>query len=346
MTDTYTPIDRLTLQSVGSNPNTWGLIVNSVWALVEQNTDGYQTVDYGTAVAGSTITASVNNGATDQARTQITQFTGTPSSACTYVLPSTSWHRSFKNTTGQNVIITGASSTQTVIMPTGTSRTCFCDGTDVFVSDSAPITGFTSVIQQFFVSSGTYTPTAGMKYCVVQLVGGGAGGGNFPSVYAGGGGGAGQYAEATWTAGTIGASQSVTIGAGGAENTNGGNTSFGTLMTSNGGIAPTSGGLTGGGGAGGSGGFSSGGYHANGGDGFPAATEFINFSATTYTFWGGSGGSSYWGGGGRGGQGNLDPGHPGLAYGSGGGGIGYFNNSFSTNAGIGAAGFVLVTEFI
>src|ERR1044071_8503502 len=80
---------------------------------------------------------------------------------------------------------------------------------------------FTSIARQVFSTSGTYTPTAGMLYADVEVVGGGAGGGacdnsiaNFPN--AGGGGGAGGYARELFSAAAIGASQVITIGAGGA----------------------------------------------------------------------------------------------------------------------------------
>jgi hypothetical protein len=88
---------------------------------------------------------------------------------------------------------------------------------------------------QTFTASGTYTPTQGMKSAIVELVGGGAGG--RPSIAAlalevsvGGGGGNGGYIKALVTAAQIGASQVVTIGAGGAAATNGGNTTFGALL--------------------------------------------------------------------------------------------------------------------
>lgn len=132
MVDTYTPLDRYNIQAAGSNPNTWGLEINQVLALVEQNTDGLQTIDFGTAVPGSTITATVNNGLTDQARTQISIFTGTPTSICTFTLPALSWRRTFMNLTGQSVIITTSISTATVTLVDGTAASLFCDGTNVY----------------------------------------------------------------------------------------------------------------------------------------------------------------------------------------------------------------------
>lgn len=72
---------------------------------------------------------------------------------------------------------------------------------------------------QSFTSSGTYTPTSGMTKALVFCTGGGGGGGGADSTgtssSGGGGGGSGGTAIELLTAATIGASQSVTIGAGG-----------------------------------------------------------------------------------------------------------------------------------
>lgn len=94
---------------------------------------------------------------------------------------------------------------------------------------------------QTFTSSGTYTPSTGMLYCEVEMAGGGgggAGGGNNE----GGGGSAAAYCKALLTATTVGASQTVTIGAAGAGGISGSNngtagtaTSFGAILTANGG---------------------------------------------------------------------------------------------------------------
>lgn len=65
----------------------------------------------------------------------------------------------------------------------------------------------------------TYTPTPGMKICRIKLQAPGGGGGSpqtSTNAQAGGGGGAGAYAEALFTAATIGASQTITVGEGGA----------------------------------------------------------------------------------------------------------------------------------
>lgn len=94
-------------------------------------------------------------------------------------------------------------------------------------------------------ASATYTPTAGMVTCVVEVQGGGgAGGGSVVTAAAqysrGGGGGSGAYACGRFTSAQVGASLAVTIGAGGVAASGvaggaGGTTSFGALMSAPGG---------------------------------------------------------------------------------------------------------------
>lgn len=89
--------------------------------------------------------------------------------------------------------------------------------------------GISTVTGQLFTSSGafTYTPTSGMKYVIVELVGGGGGsGGNAGAVSAAGGsggGGAGGYARFILTAAQVGASLSGSVGAAGSAGTAGAN---------------------------------------------------------------------------------------------------------------------------
>jgi hypothetical protein len=97
-----------------------------------------------------------------------------------------------------------------------------------------------------FTASGTYTPTPGTQTARVRAIGGGGGGagGTLPSVgnvSLGSPGGSASYGEALFTAAQIGASQVVTIGAGGtaaagAAGGNGGTTSLGGLLSAPGGV--------------------------------------------------------------------------------------------------------------
>jgi len=100
---------------------------------------------------------------------------------------------------------------------------------------------------QIFTASGTFTPTAGAKIFIVEVQGGGGGGAGCPAtaaaqVSAGGGGASGSYGKGRFTIADIGASKAVTIGAGGAggvggaDGSPGGATSFGALMSADGGL--------------------------------------------------------------------------------------------------------------
>lgn len=211
---------------------------------------------------------------------------------------------------------------------------------------------FDKVNVQKFATSGTYTPSTGMVYCIIEAVGGGGGGagavGNAGSGGGAGGGGAGAYSKKTVSASSIGSSQTVTIGAAGsgaaAGNNNGGNggaTSLGSICIANGGTGGS--GTIGGQEPGGQGGVSGTGDIA--GTGSPGTWPSVFSSATAV---GGYGGNSVWGGGGMGGPSNnsVAAGSAGTGYGAGGGGAGFGSSSSSAGGGAGTAGYLIVTEFI
>lgn len=213
---------------------------------------------------------------------------------------------------------------------------------------------------QIFTASGTYTPTAGLVYCIVEIVGGGGGGGGLPSVAtysnAGGGGGAGAYVRAVFSAADIGVSQSVTIGAGGAggvstTGSDGGSSTFGALLTAGGGFGgPTTGSAATVGGAGGTGSATATNYIVFDGGYGGTGTAIYTTSGTT-VIWaaGGQGGISYFGGASKGAVaynvGSINGGAA-LSYGCGGGGGGVCNTVASSTGGDGADGICIVTEFI
>ena len=179
--------------------------------------------------------------------------------------------------------------------------------------DPSFLPGAPNVIVQTFTSTDTYTPSANMTNCTVEMVaagGAGFGGGG------GGGGGAGGYSRKTFTSSAIGASQAVTLGASGSAST------FGALLTCNSGTIGTAG-------IGGAGGTASGGdLNITGGDGDPYTTSK-----------GGTGGASYFGGGGGGAF--TSNGNNGNAYGSGGGG-----GSLGFVGGTGAPAYCIITEYV
>ncbi len=215
-----------------------------------------------------------------------------------------------------------------------------------------------SVVSQVFTASGTYTPTSGMLYCIIEVIGaGGAGGGSATgSMAVAGGGGGGGYARGLFTSVTIGASQVITIGAGGAPGAagannggNGGATSVGALISATGGLGGLGNTSTGAGSVsiqrGGEGGVGTGGDFQT--TGTPGGTA-IGQNSTGFVGLTGTGGSSFFGGGARArltGS-SAAAGLPGTSYGGGGSGGGTSNGSGDVAGGAGFAGIVIVTEYI
>lgn len=218
--------------------------------------------------------------------------------------------------------------------------------------------GVLTVKRQVITSTGTYTPSAGMIFADVEVVGGGGGGGGVPvsaggTNSAGGAGGAGGYTRGLLTAATIGASQAVTItagGGGGAAGANpgatGGVVTFGAILTTNGGaggaagaaaaaLSATIGGL---GGASGSGGNLN--LAGNPGNSSWASSGTISV--------GGNGGNSFYGQGGRGnvpGAGSALAGNAAIGFGAGGSGGLSVGVASTAAGGNGGNGVVVVTEY-
>lgn len=224
-------------------------------------------------------------------------------------------------------------------------------GTQLNLLNALTVVPINKVVTQVFAASGTYTPTTGMVYCTIEVVGGAGGGGGTVNSAAGsnicvGGGGSGGYSRKTSTAAAIGASQTVTIGAGGtagantgAAGGNGGDTSLGAICIGKGGT----------GGVGSTGGFAGGaGGIAGTGDFVPVGNSGgsgVNALAASATASGGFGAPSFFGGG-VASRNTTGAGANGANYGAGGAG------AFSTNAGgaaaggIGAAGVIIITEYV
>lgn len=214
---------------------------------------------------------------------------------------------------------------------------------------------------KIFTTSGTYTPTSGTKYQIVEAVGGGAGGGGCSTATsttfaASAGGGAGSYAKAKLTisapvsitigsAGNGGAGSSTTTGAsvGGA----GGTTSVGTLLVcpgGNSGLASV-------------GTFPSGSFcqssqsrssNSTGGNIFECPGEagengmVLNYARS------GKGGSSPLGSGGAAvstAASNAVAGNAASGYGSGGSGAVTGNSGVGQSGGNGTAGIVIIWEY-
>lgn len=211
-----------------------------------------------------------------------------------------------------------------------------------------------SIVNQVFTSSGTYTPTSGMIFCQIQIIGGGGAGGGAATTGAGQisegtGGGAGEYASGIFSATTIGASQTVTIGAAGSPSAglvggNGGTTSVGTLITAVGGsggpviAAATSGNLNGGGG----------GTGGTGGDyRFPGQIGGQSIFSNALFNLCGYGGNSNFGSGGGSSTGTTGNGVAGTGFGTGGGGAANLpSQAVTRSGGSGTKGVVIITEYV
>lgn len=142
--------------------------------------------------------------------------------------------------------------TRTTVLSSSNSGSAvnFSSGTkDVFLTLAA---GRTQINVQQFTASGTWTKPAGFSPSSrVLMQAWGGGGGGFKGTNFGSGGGGGGYHERWLTLSAMGATETITIGAGGTGGTSataGGNTTVGSLLTAYGGAAGTAGQGGGGGG--------------------------------------------------------------------------------------------------
>ena len=243
-------------------------------------------------------------------------------------------------------LVDGAS---TIALAAGESCVLMCTGSAWRAIGRATSNGeFRSV--QKFTGSGTWTKPSGLKRVKVTVVGGGGGGANDPGSAnkwnAGGGGGG---ASVKWIeAGSLGSTESVTVGGGGAGGTGssyaagaaGGSSAFGAHCSATGGAGGTACAATpvarpaGGAGSGGD-------LNISGQAG--GSRYSVSDSTTTYLYAAGDGGASHLGTGGTGPY-NVGHGAAGTGYG-GGGAAGISNTTADYNGGNGAAGIVIVEEF-
>lgn len=246
------------------------------------------------------------------------------------------------NVTGTAANITGIAAVANG--GTGTATPSIVAGSNITLSGTFPNQTINAILQgvngafrsmQVFTASGTYTKPTGLVRIKVTVIGGGGGGGHNGA----GGGGGGAAIKVIETA-SIGTTETVTIGVGGASGNlttttggTGGTSSIGTLCSATGG---TGGGYL---------------YNTNGGTGGIGIGGSLNIggsggSARAYTTnVGGIGGSSFMGGGGlvpRGGDGQN--GGAGRSFGGGGSG-GAPNDDPAGNPGNGGVGFAGVIFF-
>jgi hypothetical protein len=219
------------------------------------------------------------------------------------------------------------------------------DGTDIFVN---------GVDQNNAANTINWTKPTGLKFVVVEVQGGGGGSGGTAVTSAGqgaasGGGGSGGYARKKIAASSLGATETVTVGAAGTAASSGnnaggtgGNSSFGSHCTGSGGAGGSGGASQAGwssGGAGGAGGAATGGdLNIAGGDGsrgiVGAADVGIGTNRGANSLFGFGGNSSI-----------QATGTTGKGYGAGGGGTNRWASQGALGGATGSAGIVIVHEY-
>lgn len=288
----------------------------------------------------------------NQYRMAALRLTGTLSDDIDVIVPDTERHYVFINATSGSFTVTVKTSAGAGVgVSQGGSEWLYSDGTDV-----KSVLG-SRMITKVFESSGTYTKSPGLKFAVIEVVGAGGGGGgcvqsSAGETSAGAGAGGGGYRKQRIDASDIGSSETVTIGAGGSggaagnnNGTDGGDSSFGSLVTAEGGELGTGhGGSTAGRGSGGRGG--------GGGSSSTAGTEIVSvngqtggvgFAVSNGAFGAHGGSTSY----SLGAPGNVDSGdgNNGRPLGGGGSGGTDYDSSSARAGGDGADGRVIVWEY-
>lgn len=174
------------------------------------------------------------------------------------------WHCWYRNDGTGSIVLDPSGSEQingqaTLTLGPGEGGILFCTGAALkFIGIARP----TAMTVQVFTSSSTWTKPTGLRDVLVIVKGGGAAGAGSSAVANGGGGGEGETCYKRLAVGSLGATETVTIGAGSvaiSANTNsasgaGGSTSFGALVGAVGGGGASSGDNGGQGGSGGTGG--------------------------------------------------------------------------------------------
>lgn len=236
----------------------------------------------------------------------------------------------------------------------GDRATYWYDGTTVWCLSyvtAAPVSGRLIATTYYTAASSSYTKaTNAPAYIEVEVWGaGGGGGGCSASGQGGGGGGAGGFSRKKILYATLGASETVTVGAGGTAGANtggtggtGGTSSFGAHCSAtggSGGVGNTSN-ISVAGGAGGSG--ASGNLNLTGQAGFIATRDTANASYASA----GAGGCSTLGGAGQGltnvaAQNGVD----GVANSGSGGGGAFAVATTAKTGGVGGSGLVIVREY-
>lgn len=326
--------------------------------------DNLITPSFTNTIQGYTTTATAGGTTTLIATSNAQQyFTGTLNQTVLMPVTSTLLHGQLwtivNTSTGIITVQSSGGNTITTVAPLSSATiTCILiTGTTAASWIANGATNIQKVNSVTVTASTTYTPTAGMLYCIVEACGGGGGSGGTTggvgtsSVSAGGG--SGSWAKVLIPASSIGASQSITIGIAGTAGTTGGGTGGNGGTTTLGSIISCPGGV-GGSGAGTTATFSNIGRGAGGSAptlsitgiataGTPGMNGFALSGASLLAI-PGNGGDHIYGGAGAGAINANAVGGAGAGYGAGAGGS--FSSTTNQAGNAGSAGIVYITEYI
>ena len=146
MASTYTASLRLVKPAVGDLSNTWGSVFNSQFSdLIDAAISGYLTI----VMTDADVTLTALNGAADQARNAVLNFTGPTTQIRNIIVPVTTKVYFIRNNTsgGFGLNVTTPSG-YGVVVPNGGATAVACDGTNVVtlvtaLGGSTTINGYT-----------------------------------------------------------------------------------------------------------------------------------------------------------------------------------------------------------
>ena len=131
MSSTYTSRIKLELQADGENANTWGQrLNNNVIQLVDDAVAAYTTISIGSA----SYTLTNNDGASDEARSAILEFTGVVSTSINIIIPSQSKFYLIRDKTTRQSdasYVLQTAGNAGVSPPVSARGIYFCDGTNI-----------------------------------------------------------------------------------------------------------------------------------------------------------------------------------------------------------------------
>ncbi len=138
MATAYTDLLRLALPVQGELEGSWGDAVNTeITAMIEQAIAGRVSI---ALASTSDVTLGTSNGASDQSRPAILNFTGTPGGAVNIICPTKSKTYVVSNNTTQTITVKTSGGTGQAITA-GTSALVSCDGTNVIASAATTAQG-------------------------------------------------------------------------------------------------------------------------------------------------------------------------------------------------------------